>query len=296
MTIMKKMVHLLILVFSQTLYSQNSDSIQINVTSLDSSIYVLSLDDGGNIGILVGDDGILMIDTHRKQFIRMIQEKISEISPKHINIVINTHWHFDHVEGNETLGRQGSLIIAHDNTRDRLSVDQSIPIFMSRQESTSPEGLPKLTFPEAITLYMNNEIVDIFHIKNAHTNSDLIIHFKKSNVFHMGDIFVRYGIPFIDVPNGGTMDGMISACEQIIPTTDDNSKIIPGHGQVSTKHDLIEYTDMLKTIRNRIVDGIKKGNTIEQIIESNPAAEFNSIVDKGSLIRLYYDSFKYYID
>jgi cyclase len=141
MTIMKKMVHLLILVFSQTLYSQNSDSIQINVTSLDSSIYVLSLDDGGNIGILVGDDGILMIDTHRKQFIRMIQEKISEISPKHINIVINTHWHFDHVEGNETLGRQGSLIIAHDNTRDRLSVDQSIPIFMSRQESTSPEGL-----------------------------------------------------------------------------------------------------------------------------------------------------------
>lgn len=289
---MKKMFSLLILVFSQTLYSQNSDSIQINVTSLDSSVYVLSLGGGGNIGILVGDDGILMIDTHRKQFTERIKNAISDISNKPINYVINTHWHYDHIEGNEAFGQDGSLIIAHENCRTRLSKDQVIPIFMPLQESTSPDGLPKLTFSDSITLYLNNEIVHLSHLDNVHTNSDVIIHFKRSNVFHLGDIFVRYGIPFIDVPNGGTMDGMISACEQIISTTDDNSKIIPGHGQVSTKHDLIEYTDMLKTIRNRIVDGIKKGNTIEQIIESNPAAEFNSIVDKGSLIKLYYDSLK----
>jgi glyoxylase-like metal-dependent hydrolase (beta-lactamase superfamily II) len=143
-----------------------------------------------------------------------------------------------------------------------------------------------------MTLYLNNEIVHLSHFGNAHTNSDAIIHFKRSNVFHLGDIFVRYGIPFIDVPNGGDIEEMISTCERIISITDENSIIIPGHGPISNKNDLINYVEMLTTIRDRISNGIQKGYSLEQILESNPANEYNSIVEKDKFIELYYNSLK----
>jgi len=289
---MKALIIFLLLSVPGLLFSQNDDSVETIITSVTESIHLISIPGGGNVGVLTGEDGILIIDTHRKQFTDLLQNAISDISNKPVNYVINTHWHYDHVEGNEAFGQGGSLIISHENCRNRLSEDQVIPIFMPHQQSTSPDGLPKLIFSDSITLYLNNEIVHLSHFDNVHTNSDVIIHFKSSNVFHLGDIFVRYGIPFIDVPNGGDINGMISTCERIISITDENSIIIPGHGPISNRNDLINYVEMLTTIRDRISNGIQNGNSLEQIIESNPANEYNSIVEKDNLLELYYYSLK----
>ena len=200
---MRFLIFLLFLAISRLLFSQNYDSVQIKTTSITESIYVLSKSGGGNIGVLVGEDGILMIDTHTKKLTERIQYTLSEISQQPVKFVINTHWHFDHVGGNEAFGKQGSLIIAHANCRARLAENQVITILQLNQEATPIDGLPKITFSDSITLYLNDEIIHIFHNENVHSNSDAIIHFKRADVFHMGDIFVRYGIPFIDVLNGG---------------------------------------------------------------------------------------------
>jgi glyoxylase-like metal-dependent hydrolase (beta-lactamase superfamily II) len=258
--------------------------------SLSESIFVLRNDFGGNIGVLVGDDGILLIDSHRKDFKDSIQSEISKISSLPVEYLINTHWHFDHIENNETFANQGAIIISHENCRARLSGDQVIPIFMPRQDAIPEKGLPKITFHDSLNIYINDEIVNVFHLENAHTNSDVVVYFRRSNIFHMGDIFVRYGVPFIDVENGGSVDGMIAACEYIISSSNESTQIIPGHGPVSNIKDLIEYTDMLITIRNRIAKGIESRYSLEQIIKSNPAEEYESIVEKASLIELYYNS------
>jgi len=272
------------------LFSQYEDTARIVTTSITESIYVISNDQGGNIGVLEGEDGLLIIDTHRKQFTERIQEKITEISNKPVNYVINTHWHMDHIEGNVSFGEQGSLIIAHENCRTRLASDQLISLIMYNQEATPRNGLPKLTFSDSMRLYLNDEVLLLRHFENAHTDSDVIIHFERSNVIHMGDIFVRYGVPFIDVQHGGDTDGMISTCERIISIADEHTIIIPGHGPVSNKQDLISYTDMIKTIRHRIAGDIEKGKTPGEIVESDPAKEYNSIFDKAGLLKLYYDS------
>lgn len=272
------------------LFSQNEDSARIVTTPIMESLYVISNDQGGNIGVLEGKDGIIIIDTHRKQFTERIQDIISETSNKPVKYVINTHWHMDHIEGNESFGEQGSLIIAHENCRARLAEGQIISLIMYHQESTPHNGLPSFTFSDSIRLYLNDEVLLLSHFGNAHTDSDVIIHFERSNLIHMGDVFVRYGMPFIDVLNGGNIDGMISTCERIISIADENTIIIPGHGPVSNKQDLINYTDMIKTIRHRIAQDIEKGKTLDEIFENDPAKEYNSMFDKAGLISLYYDS------
>lgn len=289
---MRTVTIFIFLILSQILIAQNQNSETIVVDTLTESIFVLSNNNGGNIGVLVGEDGVLLIDSHRKGLIRDIQDKISQVSALPVKYLINTHWHFDHVEGNETIARSGGIIIAHKNCRDRLAEDQFLEVFDFKQKATPNAGLPVITFSDSLTLFFNDEIINIFHLKNAHSNSDLIIHFEKSDVFHLGDIFVSYGIPFIDVPNGGSFDGMISACECIIENSNEHTQIIPGHGMVSTRQDLVNYLYMLKTIRKRIIDGIERGYSLEQIIESNPAEEYNSVIEKASFIKLYYDSIK----
>jgi glyoxylase-like metal-dependent hydrolase (beta-lactamase superfamily II) len=207
-----------------------------------------------------------------------------------VKYLINTHWHFDHVENNETFASQGAIIISHVNCRNRLSEDQALPTFNLQQEASLKVSLPKITFQDSLNIHIDNEIVNVFHLQNAHTNSDAVVSFQNSNIIHMGDIFVRYGMPFIDVANGGTLNGMISACEYVSTLSNSKTQIIPGHGPVSNKQDLIQYADMLKTIRNRIVEAINVGHNLEQFIESKPAEENNSIIGKEKLLELYYIS------
>ena len=279
------------LTFTFSLNSQNFDSVEIKTTKLIESIYMLE-GSGGNIGVLVGNDGIVIIDDQFAPLTEKIKKALAAISNKPVKFVINTHFHFDHAGGNENFGGQGAIIVSHDNVRKRLSKDYFFDSFNETQKALSYEGLPEITFADSITFHMNGQTVHVYYAKNAHTDGDVIIHFTESNVFHTGDVFVRYGFPFIDHGSGGSIDGMIKAIEKLISVTNDQSKIIPGHGQISTKKDLIDYKEMLVTVRKRIADGIKEGKTIQQIADSDPLKGYKAIVDKYFFVETIYNSLK----
>jgi len=271
--------------------NQNFDTVEIKTNKLTESIYMLE-GAGGNIGVLAGNDGIILIDDQFAPLTEKIKKALAKISDKPVRFVINTHYHYDHTGGNENFGGQGAIIVAHENSRKRLSTDQFIAAFKMELKAAPYDALPKVTFFDSVTFHMNGETVQVFYAKNAHTDGDVIIHFKESNVFHGGDVFVRYGFPFIDQPNGGSIDGMIKAIERLIALANDQSKIIPGHGVLSVKKDLIDYKNMLMTVRKRIADGIKQGKTLQQIADSNPTKEYVTVFDKFIFIQAVYDSLK----
>src|SRR6185503_603806 len=211
------------------LHAQNFDSVEIKTTKLTESIYMLE-GSGGNIGVLVGNDGIIIIDDQYAPLTEKIRTALSKISDKPVKFVINTHFHGDHSDGNKNFADQGAIILSHENARKRLAVDYLFEALKQTQKASPYEALPKITFADSVTFHMNGQTVHVFYAKNAHTDGDVIIHFKEANIFHCGDVFVRYGFPFIDQPAGGSIDGMIKATENLIAITNDQSKIIPGHG------------------------------------------------------------------
>ena len=247
---------------------------------------------GGNIGVLVGNDGVVLIDDQFAPLSEKIKTAIAALSNQPIRFVINTHYHGDHSDGNKKFGNEGAIIVSHENTRKRLNANQANDLLKFEQKAYPYEALPKITFSESVTFNMNGETVQVYYTKNAHTDGDAIIYFKESNVLHTGDVFVRYGLPFIDHQNGGNIDGMIAGADQILKMINDDTKIIPGHGQISNKKDLIDYKNMLQTVRNRVADGIKAGKTIDQIINADPAKEFKTVFDKAFFIQTVYNSLK----
>ncbi len=274
-----------------TVTAQNFDTINIKTTKVAGSVYMLE-GSGGNIGVLIGNDGVILVDDQFAPLSEKIKKAIAAISDKPIKFVVNTHFHGDHSDGNKIFGGEGSIIVAHENARKRLSKDHLFTAFKQEQKAMSYEGLPKITFAESLNFNMNGETVQVIHIKNAHTDGDAAIYFKESNVLHAGDAFVRYGLPFIDDDGGGTIDGMINGAEQMLKMINDETKIIPGHGQISSKKDLQEYKNLLQTIRNRIADGIKAGKTVDQIISSDPTKEFKTGFDKVFFVQSVYNSLK----
>jgi len=270
---------------------ENFDTVKILTTKITNSVYMLQ-GAGGNIGVLVGKDGIILIDDQFAPLTAKIKAALADISDKPVRFVINTHYHGDHAGGNENLGGEGAIIVAQENTRKRLSQDQFIAAFKQEQKATAEAGLPKITFTESVTLHLNGETIDIIHIKNAHTDGDAIIYFRNANVLHGGDVFVRYGLPFIDQENGGSIDGMIAGAEKILTSSDEKTVIIPGHGQLAEKKDLVEYKKMLQTVRGRVVDGIKKRQTLDQIIASDPGRGYVSVFDKAAFVKTVYASLK----
>ena len=271
--------------------AQNFDSVTIKTTKVAGSVYMLE-GSGGNIGVLIGNDGVILVDDQYAPLSDKIKKAIAAISDKQIKFIVNTHFHGDHSDGNKIFGGEGSVIVAHENARKRLSADHLFTAFKQEQKAMSYEGLPKITFAESLTFNMNGETVQVIHIKNAHTDGDAAIYFKESNVLHAGDAFVRYGLPFIDADGGGTIDGMINGAEQMLKMINDETKIIPGHGQIASKKDLLDYKNLLQTIRNRIADGIKAGKTVDQIISSDPTKEFKTGFDKVFFVQSVYNSLK----
>jgi len=273
------------------LSAQNFDTVKIKTTKVAGSVYMLE-GSGGNIGALVGNDGIILVDDQFAPLSDKIKTALAAISNKPIRFIINTHYHFDHADGNKVYGSEGAVIVAHENVRKRLSTDQFIATFKMEQKASPYDALPKITFSESLTFNMNGETIQIFHVKNAHTDGDAVIYFKESNVLHTGDVFVRYGLPFIDMSGGGNLDGMIAAIDLLLKQVNEKTIIIPGHGALSNKKDLQDYNTMLLTVRGRVADGIKSGKTLDQIIDSNPVKEYNSIFDKIEFVRFVYDSIK----
>ena len=259
-----------LLVFPVLGSAQDFDNIQITTIPVTENIYVLQ-GSGGNIGVSIGDDGTFIVDDQYAPLTDKIVAAIAELTDHPVDFVVNSHFHYDHTDGNENFGRAGALIVAQDNSRRRMATDQVLSGSNRPQPAYSTVGLPKITFLESMRFYYNDNTIDVIYTGPGHTDGDAQVYFRDSNVIHTGDMFVRYGLPYIDHGNGGSLDGMIEALWSIAGIINDDTIIIPGHGQLSTRADLLEFRMMLVTIRGRIKDQIDQGRSVDQVVASNPA-------------------------
>jgi cyclase len=256
---------------------QNFDSVQVRAEKLADHVYVL-FGSGGNIGVLVGEDGAVVIDDQFAPLSEKIKAAIAQLDPKPIRFVVNTHWHTDHTEGNAKMSEGGAVIVAHDNVRKRMSVEQA----MSRGGQTTRipaaphAALPVLTFAEDVTFHLDGDSLRVMHVAPAHTDGDAIIYFTKANVIHMGDTFFNGRYPFIDLSSGGSVNGIVAAADKALALANDGSKIVPGHGAVATKADLQEYRRVVSTIRDRIAKMVAANKTLAEVAAAKPTAEFDA--------------------
>jgi len=259
---------------------QDFSKVQIKVTKVAGSVYMLE-GAGGNIGVSVGEDGIVIVDDQFAPLADRIQAALKGITDKPVRFVINTHWHFDHTGGNAYFGKQGT-IIAQDNVRERLAAGGKI--LGMDMKPVPPQELPIITFNDRLTVHANGEDIRAIHFPHGHTDGDSVIFFPRSNVVHMGDDFVTYGFPFIDLESGGSVRGMIAACEKVLATVPADVKVIPGHGGLSTVADLKPYVAMLKDAAARIEKGIRAGKTAEQLKREKVLAGYESWGGEGKFV------------
>jgi cyclase len=232
---------------------------------------------GGNVGVSVGDDSVFIIDDELAPMTGKLKDALAALSKKPVRFVINTHWHSDHTGGNPVMGTAGAVIIAQENVRKRLSVDQARE-FMGRKmtfPALPPAGLPVITFTEDVTLHLNGDEVHVMHVPPAHTDGDSIVHFKKANVIHSGDV-VTNAYPIVDIDSGGTYDGLIGAADKVLALCDDATKIIPGHGKLMTKADVIAYKQMLIEVRERVGKLVAAKKTADEIKAAKPLADLDA--------------------
>jgi cyclase len=277
--------------------AQNQDfsRVQMKVSKVAGNVYMLQ-GAGGNIGASVGDDGIVIVDDQYAPLAEKIQAALRGITEKPVRFIINTHFHGDHTGGNAYFQKQAP-IIAHDNVRKRLESGGLVGNGASIHREAKPaptEALPIITFDHDVTVHLNGEDIRALFFPAGHTDGDSIIFFPKSNVVHMGDDFVTYGFPFIDVDSGGSINGMIDAVEKVIAQLPPDVKIIPGHGPVSSLDDVRAYLTMLKATRDLVVKAITDGKTRDQMKQAkllDPrtkyAAEF---ITQDVFLETLYDS------
>jgi cyclase len=242
--------------------------VQIKVTKVAGSVYMLQ-GAGGNIGASVGEDGIVIVDDQYAPLAERIQQALKGIADKPVRFIINTHYHEDHTGGNEFFQKQAP-IIAQDNVRKRLeeggNAGNGGSVKFEHKPATKGE-LPIITFDHDVTVHLNGEDIRALHFPAGHTDGDSVIYFPKSNVVHMGDDFITYGFPFIDIDSGGSIDGMIDGVEKAIAQLPADVKVIPGHGGVSNLDDVHAYVKMLKETRAAVQDGLNKKMTLDQMKE-----------------------------
>lgn len=261
--------------------AQDFSSVEIRTTKVSEGIYALQ-GAGGNVGLVVGDNGAFLIDDQYAPLTEKIKAAVAEVTEQPIRFVFNTHWHGDHTGGNENMAESGALIVAHDNVRKRMSAGQFMEFFDSDVPPASDEALPVVTFNDQVTFHLGGHTVNAIHLPHAHTDGDAIVHLVEANVIHTGDI-VFYGLyPFIDYGSGGSLTGMIGATDRVIVLADEDTSIIPGHGgPVIDRGQLREYRDMLATVEARLEDLIEVRATLEQVLEAEITKEFDAQWGQG---------------
>ena len=237
----------------------------IEIDSLSPQVYMLT-GQGGNIGIYVGSDHVLMIDDQFNRLSDKIKAAISKISDKPIAFLFNTHMHGDHTGGNASFNSDNTTLKAHDNVRNRV---------MQREKGNLEEGkideihyqrmLPELTFSDNITFYDENETILGFHVHEAHTDGDALVYFTQNNVLHMGDTYFAGRYPYIDLGSGGSVDGLISTQKTALMLINDRTIIIPGHGRPSNKQELSEYISVLEELKASVLNAIESGASLEEV-------------------------------
>ena len=249
---------------------------EIETQRVAEGLYVL-FGVGGNIAASIGEDGVLIVDDQLPQVIDKIEAAIQRVGGSAVNYAINTHWHFDHAEGNNVLGPKGTTIVAHSNARADMAKGGLVNMVIAKynQQPYPAKALPVLTFDEGMQIHFNDGQIDLKHFAPAHTSGDTVVIFKKQNAVHLGDVFNNAGYPFIDVGSGGSIDGMIQFCEDTLKLTSQDTIVIPGHGPVTDTAALRRYVTMLKTVRSRVSNLIEDGKTLQQVIDAKLTADFD---------------------
>ena len=265
---MRKLLLAAICLWASTLFAQQDFSkVEIKAQKVSGNIYLLT-GAGGNIGVSVGDDGIVIVDDQFAPLAEKIRAALKGITDKPVRFVINTHWHGDHTGGNPQFG-ETSTIIAQTNVRKRLAEGMDAPPPMGKIPPMVKAGLPVITFDHDVTVHVNGEDIEAIHFPSGHTDGDSVIFFPKSHVVHMGDDFVTYGFPFIDLRSGGSVKGMIDACEKVMAQLPADTKVIPGHGPLSTVADLKPFVQMLRETSAIVQKGIDQHKTLAQLQAEN---------------------------
>ena len=258
---MRRLYLPLLLVAATAAFAQDFSKIEVKPVQVAGSVWML-VGGGGNIGVSVGDDGIVMIDDQYAPLAPKIEAALKTITDKPVRFILNTHYHGDHTGGNEHFGKSAP-IVAHENVRKRLASGT-----LRRGTTTPPApagALPVLTFNDHVTIHLNGEDVRAVHMPHGHTDGDAVIWFTKSNVVHMGDDYFNGFFPFVDRENGGSVRGLIANLDKVIATIPDDAKVIPGHGPLSDKVGLRTYTAVLKATSAAVEQGIAAGKTREQL-------------------------------
>ena len=257
--------------------AQQQDFSQVQVQTVPVSGHLSMLTGaGGNIGVSVGPDGAFIIDDQYAPMSDKIKAAVAALGPQPLRFVVNTHWHGDHTGGNEAMGQAGALVVAHDNVRRRMSTEQFNTFFKRATPPSAPKALPVVTFSDSVTFHINGDELHAFHVPNAHTDGDAIIHFRKADAIHMGDTFFNGSYPFIDVDSGGSLAGMIGAADKVLGLLGPNTKIIPGHGPLATRADLETYRGVLVALRDRVGALVRSGKTLDEIKAAAPMKEYDA--------------------
>lgn len=254
--------------------------VQIKTTPLGQGLFMLE-GQGGNIGVSVGADGVVLIDDQYAPMTPKIIAAVKALSDQPIRFVFNTHWHGDHTGGNENLGKGGALIVAHHQVRSRMAAGGFMEAFKSEVPAAPAAALPMVTFSEDISFHLNGLELQAFHVAPAHTDGDAFVVFRGANVVHTGDLYFNGLYPAIDWGSGGNIDGMIAATARILAVTDENTKIVPGHGPLSNRKELAAYRALLIAVAERTKKLMREGKTLEQIQAAKPSAEFDGRWGKG---------------
>ena len=268
--------------------------VPIQAQKLTESITLLS-GPGGNVVVLNGPDGKLMGDTFVQPAWPHLQEALGAISNAPVKTAIDTHWHFDHADNNGSLRATGATLIAHDNTKKRMSETHTLAILNLTFPPSPASALPQETFPQSRKITMNGETVELVHLAPAHTDSDIFIHHVKANVLQTGDIFFNGMFPYIDGGTGGSLSGMIAGADKLLAVAGADTKVVPGHGPLGTKADLTKYRDMLSTCRDRIMKLKSAGKSVEEAVAAKPLADLDPMWGKGlfngdAFVRIVYSA------
>ena len=272
----KLLVPLVALLFVVSVHAQQQDfsKVQMKVTKVAGNVYMLE-GAGGNIGVSVGSDGILIVDDQFAPLADKIRAALKGIADKKLHFILNTHWHGDHTGGNAAFSPEAT-IIAHDNVRKRMAVEQKSEFFKNTTPASPKEALPVITFDQTLTVHFNDEEIRAIHFPHGHTDGDSVIFFTASNVVHLGDDFFAGRFPFVDLESGGSVEGLIKNVGEIITKIPEGAKLIPGHGPLSTIDDLKTYHNMLLKTTEIVRQKIAAGKTLDQVKSEGLPDEWKS--------------------
>lgn len=264
-----------------SLAQPNMDEAKITTVKINDHIHMLQWSGAGNMLLLSGNDGNVLIDDQFGPLSEKINAAIQTVNKGNVKFLFNTHYHGDHAGGNENFAKMGATILAHDNVRARLSADQRIINFTQPQKAAPEIAWPVITFANGLNVHLNGEDVIIFHVDNAHTDGDALYYLPKSNVLHTGDCFMKDRFPFIDRNSGGSVDGWINGVSRAINMIDDETVIIPGHGDLAKKADYRAVRDAVMMLRDKVKSQIKSGKDLDQIKAMNISGDFDSTFGSG---------------